>query len=356
MIPCRLRITALQTGRGHCLTLKRKKNADIFTVKETDVAATVTQLTGIPTSRLLGNENDALLSLEENLKKRIFGQDHAVRAVCEAIRRSRLGLSDPKRPMGSFIFVGKAGVGKTALACAVAEELLGSKKALIRFDMSEFMEKHSISKLIGSPPGYVGYGEGGQLTERVRRRPYSVVLFDEIEKAHPDVCNILLQILEDGTLSDAQGREINFRNTVIILTSNAGVGQSMRTTGFLSDNNADNRSRMSQALREILKPELINRVDQTVVFDDLDLCALQAITAASLHALAERAKDLGFEIIFDISVIKEIAEQAKKEHVGARNIRRLIMQRVENALSACILSGEILPSAPFVFTKENMVA
>ena len=336
--------------------MRKKKNADIFTVKESDVAAVVTQLTGIPTSRLLGNENDTLLSLEENLKKRIIGQDKAVNALCSSIRRSRLGLCDPWRPMGSFIFVGKAGVGKTALACAVAEELLGSKKALIRFDMSEFMEKHTVSKLIGSPPGYVGYGEGGQLTERVRRRPYSVVLFDEIEKAHPDVCNILLQILEDGTLSDSQGREINFRNTIIIMTSNAGAESETRTTGFLSDTDAkrDDEARVSCALKKILKPELLNRVDQTIVFDDLDIHALEAITDNMLRDLASRTRELGFEIAFDLSLTKEIASEAKKERSGARNIRRIIMQRVENKLCSYILDGEILPSVPFVFTKEDM--
>ncbi len=322
---------------------KKKKNQELFTLKEEQVAEIVRLQTGIPVSRLLGDEREALLGLEERLNGRIIGQREAVSLVCGTIRRSRVGLRDPARPMGSFIFLGKTGVGKTELALAVAEELLGSKSALIRFDMSEYMEKHSVSKLIGAPPGYIGYGDGGQLTERVRRRPYCVVLFDEIEKAHPDVFNILLQILEDGKLTDSQGRAVDFRSTVIIMTSNAGASDDHRVTGFVSqaDGNKAQRERMLSALKDIFKPEFLGRVDETVVFNDLDTASLEAIAQSMLDELSGRARAMGYNLCFDPSVAHMVALQSIKEGCGARNIRRIITRYVEDRLSVEILKGAI---------------
>ena len=336
--------------------MRKKKNQEFFTLGEEQIAEMITEQTGIPVNRLLGGETQALVNLEERIEKRIIGQSAATEAVCSAIRRGRVGIRDPLRPTGSFIFLGKTGVGKTELARAIAEELLGSKKALIRFDMSEYMEKHSVSKLIGSPPGYVGYGEGGLLTEKVRRRPYSVLLFDEIEKAHPDVFNLLLQVLEDGKLCDSQGREVNFCNTVIIMTSNVGASAEKRISGFASDTDArkSRKDAMLAELRREFKPEFLNRVDEIIVFDDLDADALEKIASMMLKRLSERAKELGLDISFEPSVAKAIARESQKEGCGARNIRRTITQRVENKISLLMLEGAISPSAPYVFTENDI--
>ncbi len=332
--------------------MKKKKNSELFVLGELQVAEWITELTHIPTGKLLGGETEALMSLEKRLAEHVYGQEKAIAAVASCLRRSRLGLGNPKRPIGSFIFIGSSGVGKTELACAVAEELLGSKQALIRFDMSEFMEKHSVSKLIGSPPGYVGYGEGGRLTERVRKRPYSVVLFDEIEKAHPDIFNLLLQVLEDGVLTDSEGRQVSFCNTVIIMTSNAGANAKSHVTGFLSNGRATSLDCMKTALKSTFSPEFLNRVDETVFFDDLELCSLEKIADGMLSEISLRAHELGLSVAFDASVAHTVAAQAEKELCGARSLRRIIAHSVEDNISVRILEKEILPSVPFLFTKE----
>ena len=336
--------------------MKSKKNKELFSVTEKQVADVVTMWTGIPTGKLLGEQTSALTQLESKLEKRVIGQEKAISCVCNAIRRSRLGLCDPNRPVGVFLFLGKTGVGKTELAFAVAEELLGSKSALIRFDMSEYMEKHSVSKLIGSPPGYVGYGEGGLLTEKVRRRPYCVLLFDEIEKAHTDVFDLLLQVMEDGKLTDAQGRAVNFCNTVIIMTSNAGASQASRITGFSEEkvrHDVESKNMLS-ALKQSFKPEFISRLDEIVAFEELELCSLTRIAERMLGELSLRTTQIGFDVKFSASLPQTIAEEAMRDGCGARNIRRLVTRRVENALSMLILNGALKKGEPFEFTELNV--
>ncbi|MBQ9112514.1 MAG: ATP-dependent Clp protease ATP-binding subunit [Clostridia bacterium] len=338
---------------------RARKNKGLFTVDEEQVADVIMTQTGIPVSRLLGDESAALLELEEKMNRRVIGQQSAVSAVANAIRRGRVGLRDPNRPTGSFIFLGKTGVGKTELARCVAEEVMGSRDALIRFDMSEYMEKHSVSKLIGSPPGYVGYGEGGRLTEAVRRRPYSVVLFDEIEKAHSDVFDLLLQVLEDGRLTDSQGRTVNFCNTMIIMTSNAGASDRTRISGFGSPDASlsTDRERMMSSLKTTFKPEFLGRVDEIVVFNDLDLPALEQIAASLLAELSSRAAELGYSITFDRSVASMVALKNTAEGCGARNIRRTVIKTVEDRISREILRGNLVPNKALTLTAtpEHLV-
>ena len=323
--------------------MKKKKHSDLFELTEEQVAEIVTQQTGIPVSKLLAADSQALMGLEEKLTGRVVGQNEAIGVVCRAIRRGRIGLGIPSRPVGSFIFLGRTGVGKTKLAVSVAEELLGSKKALIRFDMSEFMEKHSVSRLIGSPPGYVGYGEGGQLTEAVRRRPYCVLLFDEIEKAHTDVFNLLLQILEDGKLSDAEGRIVDFSNAIVIMTSNAGVSEDKKVTGFLADIESDEsrRKRMTAALKDTFSPEFLGRVDEIVVFNDLSEENLKEIASEMLRSLSERADFLGVHLSFDSSVAHLMAAKCVSAPHGARPLRRLITVYAEDLITQKLLTGDI---------------
>ncbi len=323
--------------------MKKKKHSDLFLLTEEQVAEIVTQQTGIPVSKLLTADSQALMGLEEKLASHVVGQEEAIGSVCRAIRRGRVGLGLPSRPVGSFIFLGKTGVGKTKLAVSVAEELLGSKKALIRFDMSEFMEKHSVSRLIGSPPGYVGYGEGGQLTEAVRRRPYCVLLFDEIEKAHADVFNLLLQILEDGKLSDAQGRSVDFSNTIVIMTSNAGASEDKKITGFVLDRESEKarRKRMTSAVESLFSPEFLGRVDEIVVFNDLSKENLEEIAAEMLHSLSARADFLGVHLKFDPSVARLIAEKCATDPHGARPLRKLITSYAEDLITGKLLVGDI---------------
>ena len=308
-----------------------------------DIGEIITQQTGIPLRKLMQSENKTLLSLEDNIKKRIIGQDKAVESVCRAIRRGRAGIKDPKRPIGSFIFSGPTGVGKTELALALASELFGNENALIRFDMSEYMEKHSVSQLIGSPPGYVGYGEGGQLTEKIRKRPYSVVLFDEIEKAHPDIFNILLQILEDGSVTDSQGRRIDLSNCVIIMTSNAGSSDtSARILGFSgAPSNTADHAKLISSLKKIFKPEFLNRVDDIIIFDTLDRGALESIARLMLSDVAKRAKELGISLIFDDSAVSFIADASRGGELGARPMRRAVMREIEDRLAFEILEENI---------------
>ena len=308
-----------------------------------EVADVVTEWTGIPVSCLLESEGERLLSLEDTLRARVIGQDEAVSLVAGAIRRGRLGLSDPRRPMGSFIFLGRTGVGKTELSRALAAALFGSEKSLIRFDMSEYMEKHSVSRLIGSPPGYVGYEEGGRLTERVRRRPYSVVLFDEMEKAHPDVFNLLLQVLDDGALTDSRGRRVDFRHTVIIMTSNLGAGDTKKASvGFSSGDGGDrDRERMLAALKETFRPELLGRVDEVVVFNRLGEAETRRIASLLLDGLTERVAKLGIRLDCTEEALSLIVREGSDSTYGARPLARAIVKLLEEPLSQAILRGEI---------------
>ena len=322
----------------------RGEKDDGLVVRAEDIAEVVTSWTGIPTGKLAENEEERLSKLEEALMHRVVGQDEAVRSITSAIRRGRLGLKDEKLPIGSFIFLGRTGVGKTELATALAEALFGSEGAMIRLDMSEYMERHSVSRLIGSPPGYVGYDEGGQLTERVRRRPYSVVLFDEIEKAHEDICNILLQLLDDGTLTDSQGRRVDFRNCVIIMTSNVGASEikSGYSLGFASEGREEAATeKMRTAIKERFKPEFLNRIDEIIFFNTLSLENTEQIAERMLKKLEKRAAAIGLEVVFDKSVANGIAKKSYDTSYGARPLRRAITADIENVISEKILSGEI---------------
>ena len=317
-------------------------------VTEEDVAEVVTKWTRVPTQKLIESESEKLMKLSERLKERVVGQDKAVDALASAIRRGRIGLSDPNRPIGSFIFLGPTGVGKTELAKALSELMFGSQDAIIRFDMSEYMEKHSISKLIGSPPGYVGYEEGGRLTERVRRRPYSVVLFDEIEKADSDIFNILLQILDDGRLTDSQGCQVNFRNTIIIMTSNIGSPRKNESNkiGFSAldienDETLRREERVKKALFDTFSPEFLNRVDEIITFSSLDREAVKTIAKNLLLDFTDRAKNMGIEISFEESAIDKIVSEGYDSFFGARPLRRAIIKLVEDNFSNEVLSGNI---------------
>ena len=327
---------------------KNAQNDAGLTVTETDIADIVTQWTGIPVSNLLAEESEKLLHLTELLHARVIGQDEAVEAVSKAIRRGRMGLKDPRRPVGSFIFMGPTGIGKTELAKALAEVMFGDHSAMIRLDMSEYMEKHSVSKLIGSPPGYVGFDEGGQLTERIRRKPYSVVLFDEIEKAHPDVFNILLQVLEDGVLTDSQGRHVDFKNTVIILTSNVGAGElaATKSLGFTADTVADNskdaqKRRMMEALKRTFRPEFLNRIDDIIIFNSLSKENIEQIASLMLESIIKRCRELGISLSFSPAVPSLLAKEGFDATYGARPLRRAIVRLVEDAFSAEMLEGKI---------------
>ena len=330
-----------------------------LTVRDTDIADIVTQWTGIPVSRLLAEESDKLLHLDELLRERVIGQDAAVEAVARAIRRGRMGLKDPKRPVGSFIFMGPTGIGKTELTKALAEVMFGDSNAMIRLDMSEYMEKHSVSKLIGSPPGYVGFEEGGQLTEKIRRKPYSVVLFDEIEKAHPDVFNVLLQVLEDGVLTDSQGRHVDFRNTVIILTSNVGASEiaATKSLGFTAEslkNDAEaQRERMMKALKGTFRPEFLNRIDDIIIFNSLKQADIEKIAGLMLGEVKTRIAALGIEISFSPEVITLLAKEGFDPTYGARPLRRAVVRMIEDSISGEMLEGNIKQGDRITATVED---
>ncbi|MBO5512362.1 MAG: ATP-dependent Clp protease ATP-binding subunit, partial [Clostridia bacterium] len=313
------------------------------TVTASHIADVVTEWTGIPVSRLLESEGERLLGLEETLKARVIGQEEAVRAVAGAIRRGRLGLKDPRRPIGSFIFLGQTGVGKTELTRALAAALFGSEKALIRLDMSEYMEKHSVARLIGSPPGYIGHEEGGQLTERVRRQPYAVVLFDELEKAHPDIFNILLQVMDDGALTDSTGRRVDFRHTVIIMTSNLGAGGSgAKLAGFSAVPEAGReRERMLSALKETVRPEFLNRVDEVVVFAPLGETEARRIAEMMLSEIRSRVEALGIRLVFTEEAVELIVKEGFDPKYGARPLRRAAVRLVEDPLAEELLTGRV---------------
>ena len=324
---------------------KRKK----LVVDEAAVAATISDWTKIPLQRLTEGETKRLARLEKELHKRVIGQEEAVKAVAQAVKRGRVGLKDPNRPIGSFLFLGPTGVGKTELSKALAEAVFGSEQAMIRVDMSEYMEKHSVSKLIGSPPGYVGYEEGGQLSEKVRRNPYSVLLFDEIEKAHPDVFNILLQVLDDGHITDAQGRKIDFKQTIIIMTSNAGAQAIMepKRLGFMSGNDEKKdyermKGGVMEEVRRIFKPEFLNRIDEIIVFHVLNKEHIKKIVTLLMKTLEKRcAEQMDIHLSVTGAVKEFIAEKGSDNKYGARPLRRAIQSRIEDALANEILEGKI---------------
>ena len=327
------------------------------------VAAVLSNWTGIPVTRLSESERSRLLSLEDTLHERIVGQDEAVRAVARAVRRGRAGVKDPKRPVGSFLLLGPTGVGKTELSRALAEAVFGSEEAMIRIDMSEYMEKHSVSRLIGSPPGYVGYDEGGQLTEKVRRKPYSVVLFDEIEKAHEDVWNVLLQILEDGAVTDSQGRRVDFRSAVIVMTSNVGaksITAAPMPLGFAANAREGGETHfgavkkaVTAELRRTFRPEFLNRVDETIVFRPLSEENMAEIARRLLKKTAARMEALGIRFVFDDAAARLLAQRGTDEIYGARPLRRLISAEVEDALASLLLEGTLTRGDTAVLAAEN---
>ena len=332
---------------------RKQKNKEIIEITEDNVSDVVSRWTGIPVQKLNQDENEKLKHLEEKLHERVIGQNEAVEAVAKAIRRGRIGLKDPKRPIGSFLFLGPTGVGKTELSKALAEILFDNENAMIRLDMSEYMEAHSISKLIGSPPGYVGFDNGGQLTEKIRRKPYSVILFDEIEKAHPDVMNILLQILEDGHLTDSQGREVNFKNTIIIMTSNLGARHitDKKSLGFggsndTKSNNEKNeydeiKSEVMKELKRELRPEFINRIDEIIVFHKLNDDESTKIAKMMIKEVERRLKEQKFIVTIEPSVAEMIVKTGIDKNFGARPLRRKIKNLVEDKISEEILEGNL---------------
>lgn len=326
---------------------ERERDNQESTVTEEDIADVVHAWTGIPVRQLTEDESEKLLHLEETLHRRVIGQEEAVSAVSRAIRRARAGLKDPARPIGSYLFIGPTGVGKTELSRALAEALFGDENAMVRLDMSEYMEMHSVSKLIGSPPGYVGYGDGGQLTERVRRRPYSVILLDELEKAHPDVFNLLLQVLEDGRLTDAQGRTVDFRNTVIIMTTNAGLShaQQAHTVGFGAVSDALTQERLRETmmaeLKKTFRPEFLNRVDEIIMFNPLEETGMRAIARLMLARITDRLKARGISLAVTPEAEALLSSSGFDPLYGARPLRRAIQHQVEDSLSEEVLAGRI---------------
>ena len=339
----------------------RRKN---LSVTEDDVADVVSGWTKIPVKKLAEGEAARLKKLEATLHKRVVGQEEAVTAVAKAVRRGRVGLKDPRRPIGSFLFLGPTGVGKTEISKALAEAVFGNEQAMIRVDMSEYMEKHSVSKMIGSPPGYVGHEDGGQLSEKVRRNPYSVILFDEIEKAHPDVFNILLQVLDDGHITDSQGRKVDFKNTIIIMTSNAGAQSIVepKKLGFASsDDEKQNYERMKNSVmeevRRIFKPEFLNRIDETIVFRSLNKNDMKQIVTLMLKDLTDRCKSqMDITLHVRDSVKNYIVEKAYEPKYGARPLRRKIQNEIEDQLAEEILDGKVKKGDEvIVTTKKNAV-
>ncbi len=347
---------------------QNKNNKNVLNLKEEDIAEVISTQTGIPVNKITQDENDKLKHLEETLHKRVIGQNEAVEAVSKAIRRGRVGLKDPNRPIGSFLFLGPTGVGKTELSKALAESLFGNENSMIRVDMSEFMEPHSVAKLIGSPPGYVGYDDGGQLTEKIRRKPYSVILFDEIEKAHPDVMNMLLQILDDGRLTDAQGRTVNFKNTVIIMTSNVGARTitDKNVLGFSKsgDNNKESQEKeydsikkdVMAELKKQFRPEFINRIDDIIVFHKLTDEDIKQIIEIMLKQVQTRLKEQNYVIEIDDSVKELVAKKGIDTNYGARPLKRAIQSNVEDKIAQAILDGKIIPNkSSKIIVKNNEI-
>ncbi|TWT02718.1 ATP-dependent Clp protease ATP-binding subunit [Planococcus sp. CPCC 101016] len=338
---------------------KEKQGKEESEVTVEDIAKVVSMWTGIPVSKLAQTESDKLLNLESILHNRVIGQNEAVTSISKAIRRARAGLKDPKRPIGSFIFLGPTGVGKTELARALAESMFGDEDAMIRIDMSEYMERHSTSRLVGSPPGYVGYEEGGQLTEKVRRKPYSVVLLDEIEKAHPDVFNILLQVLEDGRLTDSKGRRVDFRNTVIIMTSNVGAEELKynKYVGFNLDDAKtdykDMKGKMLAELKKAFRPEFLNRVDDMIVFHSLEKENLREIVNLMTKQLVDRLQEQDIDLELTEAALEKVAKEGYDPEYGARPLRRSLQKHVEDRLSEELLKGTALSGQRIVFDVED---
>ena len=346
---------------------KNKNTKSIVTITEENIAEVIASWTGIPAKKITEDENEKLKNLEKELHKRVVGQNEAVEAVAKAIRRGRVGLKDPKRPIGSFLFLGPTGVGKTELSKALAEVLFGDENAMVRVDMSEFMEPHSVSKLIGAPPGYVGFDDGGQLTEKIRRKPYSVILFDEIEKAHPDVMNMLLQILEDGRLTDSQGRTVNFKNTVIIMTSNLGARliTDKKHLGFTNSSNEENKTidiqkeyeetkkEVMAELKKELRPEFINRIDEIIVFHKLNDKEIGQIIDIMLKEVVNRLKEQKYDIELEPEIKKMIAKEGIDKNFGARPLRRTIQNLVEDSIAEEILDGKLDKGKLTKFTVKD---
>ncbi len=343
---------------------QNKNTRNVITLTEEDIASVIASWTNIPANKITQDENEKLKNLEESLHQRVIGQDEAVKAVAKAIRRGRVGLKDPNRPIGSFLFLGPTGVGKTELSKALAESLFGNENAMIRVDMSEYMEPHSVSKLIGSPPGYVGYDEGGQLTEKIRRKPYAVILFDEIEKAHPDVMNMLLQILDDGRLTDATGRTVNFKNTVIIMTSNIGARliTDKTTLGFSVGSDSDEtrqkeyentKKDVMSELKKQFRPEFINRIDEIIVFHKLSQDDIGKIIDIMLKQVQNRLKEQEMNVEFDNSVKEFISKKGIDTNYGARPLKRAIQSNLEDRLAEAILDGKIQKKKSVKVSVEN---
>lgn len=327
-------------------------------VTSEDIAEVVARWTGIPVAKMLQSEREKLLHLEEELHKRVVGQDEAISAVADAVRRNRAGLSDARRPVGSFIFLGTTGVGKTELAKALAEYLFDDENLMTRIDMSEYQERHTVSRLIGAPPGYVGYDEGGQLTEAIRRKPYSVVLLDEIEKAHPDVFNVLLQVLDDGRLTDNKGRTVNFKNTLIIMTSNLGSHLIMENLGGLTDANRDvvlekTRNEVFQLLKQTIRPEFLNRVDEIVMFTPLSRTEIKAIVRMQLRAIGNMLQENHLTLEADEAAVEVLADAGYDPQFGARPIKRMLQKHVLNELSRKILAATVQPDKPLLLTAKQ---
>ena len=345
-----------------------KSSKNVSTLKEEDIANVISSWTGIPVAKVSQSENDKLKNLEENLHKRVIGQDEAVSAVAKAIKRSRMGLKDPNKPIGSFLFLGPTGVGKTELSKALAENLFGSEEALIRIDMSEYMEPHSVAKLIGSPPGYVGYDEAGQLTEKVRRKPYSVILFDEIEKAHPDVMNMLLQVLDDGRLTDSQGRTVNFKNTVIIMTSNVGAKliTDKKTLGFTESKSGDDKESEEKEYKDIkkevmaelkkeFKPEFLNRIDEIIVFHKLEDSQIRKIVDILIDNVGKLLKEQGIKLTVDEKAKDLVAKKGTDKTYGARPLKRAIQTMIEDKIAEAMLDGKIKKEAKVTAKDDEIV-
>jgi len=339
---------------------KRLEESGKEDVDENEIAEVLSSWTGVPVYKLTESETAKLLNMEESLHKRVVGQDEAISVVSKAIRRSRSGVKDPKRPIGSFMFLGPSGVGKTELAKTIAEFLFGKEEVLIQIDMSEYMEKHSVSKLVGSPPGYVGYDEGGQLTEMVKRRPYSVILLDEIEKAHPDVFNILLQIFEDGHLTDSQGRRVDFKNTVIIMTSNLGAKEIQKNNPFgfqVSEGEdlsyQDIKNKVMSELRETFRPEFLNRIDEVVVFHKLSREEIYKIIDLMIDRIQNQLENQKVELELTESAKKLLLNKGFDPVMGARPMRRAIQNLIEDPISEKIISKEIRPGNKVIISADN---
>ena len=329
-------------------TLQKENVSDILsdTVDEESVAQIISRWTNIPVSKLVGSEKDKLLNLESNMKKRVMGQDKALHLVSDAIKRARAGIKDPNRPIGSFIFLGPTGVGKTEVARTLAYELFDNEKHMIRIDMSEYMESHSVARLIGSPPGYVGYDDGGQLTEAVRRNPYSIVLFDEIEKAHKDVFNILLQILDDGRITDSQGRTVDFKNTIIIMTSNLG-------SEYILENNSNSDEMVMQELKHTFRPEFLNRIDEIIIFSSLSKDVVYTILDKLIHDIELRLQDKRIKINLTDNARKYIIDNSYNEIYGARPIKRYVSRNVETMIANMIIEDKIMYNSTITIDVEN---